>query len=213
MNLESLGHIIAISGGVLYVLSVVLLVGLIVIVDRTWALRQVIRRGEAVHRMLAGVSPIERTTLEQLAGTAGDSPHRALLLAPLQHPQVRDPQRLAELLEETIMVQVPQIDRRLWLLDTVVTLGPLLGLLGTIIGMFNTFQVLGNPGAAPSAITGGVAEALLATAAGLLIAIIGLVFFNGLQNRARLVVHQLETLKVMLVNRLAQFDQDVSKGA
>lgn len=202
MTLQTLTHIVAISGGVLYVMAAVLLIGLVVIVDRSWALTRVISRGEAVRRTLAGFGQVDRATLEQLASTAGNGPHRALLEAPLQYPHVREPQRLAELLEETIMVQAPQIDRRLWVLDTVVTLGPLLGLFGTIIGMFNAFQVLGSPGIAPAEITGGVAEALVATAAGLLIAIIGLVFFNGLQNRARLVAHQLETLKVMLVNRL-----------
>jgi biopolymer transport protein ExbB len=88
------------------------------------------------------------------------------------------------------------------MLDTIVTLAPLLGLLGTIIGMFNAFQVLGNAGSAPTQITGGVAEALVATASGLFIAIIGLVCFNGLHNRVRLIIHQMETIKVMLVNRL-----------
>ncbi|WP_242470912.1 MotA/TolQ/ExbB proton channel family protein [Thiocystis violacea] len=70
--------------------------------------------------------------------------------------------------------------------------------------MFHAFHVLAEPGASPHAVTGGVAEALVATAAGLLIAVIGLVFFNGLNERVRLALHQLETLKVMLVNRFGQ---------
>jgi biopolymer transport protein ExbB len=111
---------------------------------------------------------------------------------------------LASRLDEVILRHVPLLDRRLWVLDTTVTLAPLLGLLGTIIGMFHAFQVLAAPGAAPHAITGGVAEALVATAAGLLIAVIGLVVFNGLNERVRLAAHQLETLKVMLVNRFAE---------
>ena len=116
-------------------------------------------------------------------------------------------QVLAERLDEVIFRHVPLLDRRLWVLDTTVTLAPLLGLLGTIIGMFHAFQVLAAPGAAPHAVTGGVAEALVATAAGLLIAVIGLLFFNGLNERVRLAVHQLETLKMMLVNRFAKSPQ------
>jgi biopolymer transport protein ExbB len=99
--------------------------------------------------------------------------------------------------------EAPNIDRFLWVLDTIVTLAPLLGLFGTIVGMFNAFKVLSNPGNAPTQVTGGVAEALVATASGLFVAMIGLVFFNGLHNRVRGVVHQLETVKAALVNRLA----------
>jgi biopolymer transport protein ExbB len=84
-----------------------------------------------------------------------------------------------------------------------VTLAPLLGLFGTIVGMFNAFAGLGQGGAVPTQVTGGIAEALVATACGLLIAMVGLVFLNGLNNRVRQLVHQLETLKHVLVNRLA----------
>ena len=67
--------------------------------------------------------------------------------------------------------------------------------------MFNSFQVLGQPGSAPTEVTQCIAEALVPTAAGLLIAIVGIVFFNTLQTRVRLQMHELETLKIMLVNR------------
>ncbi|MGH8362932.1 MAG: MotA/TolQ/ExbB proton channel family protein, partial [Gammaproteobacteria bacterium] len=100
------------------------------------------------------------------------------------------------------LLQAPRVDRGMWVLDTVITLDPLLGLLGTIVGIFEAFQVLGAADTAPTQVTGGVAVALIATAAGLAVAIIGLVFFNGLNNRARLILHQMEAIKVMLVNRL-----------
>ena len=104
-------------------------------------------------------------------------------------------------LEEAIMHEVPPLDRSLWMLDTVITLAPLLGLFGTIIGMFNAFHVLGDAANNPTQVTGGIAEALLATASGLFIAMIGLVFFNALHTRVRIILHQLETIKIMLLNR------------
>jgi biopolymer transport protein ExbB len=92
-----------------------------------------------------------------------------------------------------------------WVLDTAVTLAPLMGLLGTIIGMVHAFGILGASGpggAATQMVTGGIAEALVATGAGLLIAIIAVGFLNYFNKRARLALHQMDLLKVMVINRL-----------
>ena len=79
-----------------------------------------------------------------------------------------------------------QLRRGLPILDTIITVAPLLGLLGTVTGMIKAFAILDKPGVeGPTAITGGVAEALIATAMGLGIAIVTLVGYNALTERVR----------------------------
>ena len=80
-------------------------------------------------------------------------------------------------------------------LDTCITAAPLLGLLGTVTGMMETFSALGaggDIGAAAGKITGGVAEALIATACGLAVAVSGLLPYNYLNARLEEARHEVE---------------------
>ena len=71
------------------------------------------------------------------------------------------------------------LGRGLWVLETIVTAAPLMGLLGTITGMMQAFKVIGGSNlVAPTQVTAGVAQALIATALGLLIALFALFAFN-----------------------------------
>ncbi len=88
------------------------------------------------------------------------------------------------------------------ILDTVITLAPLLGLLGTVTGMMGSFSLIGGELSAPGAITGGIAEALIATAFGLGIAITSLVPFNLLNmqvEKARLEIESAATQLELLM--------------
>ncbi|MCE5360599.1 MotA/TolQ/ExbB proton channel family protein [Candidatus Igneacidithiobacillus taiwanensis] len=201
MNLGELAKIAAESGGVLYLMPILLFIVLWVSFERFLYLNRMTHLGEQTAQAIDALPNLQGPQLKELADST-PAPFKALLEVPVRYPQLRDSARLSDILQETVMRQVPTLDRGLWILDTTVTLAPLLGLLGTIIGMFHAFQVLDNVSNNPTAITGNVAEALLATASGLVIAIIGLVTFNGLHNRMRLVVHQMETLRTMLTNRL-----------
>jgi biopolymer transport protein ExbB len=104
------------------------------------------------------------------------------------------------------------LGRWLWILETIVTAAPLLGLLGTITGMVRAFRLFGDGGLVdPSGVTGGVAEALIATALGLFIALVALFAFNFFSHRQAEVMDEMERLGTRLIDHIrldAQGRQD-----
>jgi len=95
------------------------------------------------------------------------------------------------------------LSRGLWVLETIVTGAPLLGLLGTIAGMMQAFNLIGNNGLVdPTGVTGGVAQALIATALGLFIAVIALFAFNFFSRRQSQVLDEMERLGTRLVDNI-----------
>lgn len=108
-------------------------------------------------------------------GESSECPIARVLVAGIAH---RNPAP-TEAMGVAALKERDRLRRYLPVLDTVITLSPLLGLLGTVTGMISTFGVMASGGISqPHAITGGVAEALIATATGLGIAIATLVPYN-----------------------------------
>jgi len=82
-------------------------------------------------------------------------------------------------MEAAGLAELATMKRGLTIMDTIITLGPLLGLLGTIIGMIDSFGIMAESGLGqPHAVTGGVAEALVCTAAGIFVAATTLIPYN-----------------------------------
>jgi len=207
MSVATLLYVANHSGGVLYVIAALLFVSLTVVIERIAFLHRVARDAHAALAELDRHKTLSAGTLNAWAERHAGLPTGSVIAAAAQlagGPDRADRETLAASLEEALMREAPRIDRFLWVLDTAVTLAPLLGLFGTIVGMFGAFRVLSDPGGAPTQVTGGVAQALIATASGLFVAMVGLVFFNGLNNRVRITLHQLDTLKTALVNRLTR---------
>lgn len=116
-----------------------------------------------------------------------------------------DPRSAENCMEEHALKMTPEVYKRLHILDTIITIAPLLGLLGTVTGMIRAFSVISNKSGlgTPTAITGGVAEALIATATGLAIAIVTLVGYNYLTEKAKGIVSEMEIYGTRLVNILS----------
>ena len=100
------------------------------------------------------------------------------------------------------------LGRGLWVLETVVTAAPLMGLLGTITGMMQSFRVIGASSlVAPAQVTAGVAQALIATALGLLIALFALFAFNFFARVQTRALDRMERLGSRLIDHI-RLDQE-----
>ncbi len=125
----------------------------------------------------------QRGELAEAEALASASPHPVggVLAAGLGH---RNPSPDAAMKAEALR-ELPRLRRYLPVLDTIITMAPLLGLLGTVTGMIGAFGIMAESGInQPHAVTGGVGEALIATASGLLIAIATLLPYNYFTSRA-----------------------------
>jgi biopolymer transport protein ExbB len=179
---------IIIKGGpVMVPLLACSIISLAVVIERMIFWRRARSRGP-VEELLQLVERGEFSKAVEMGGKL-DLPAARVLTAGLAH---RNPS-LAKALEVAAQAEIPVLKKRLTILDTIITLAPLLGLLGTITGMISSFGIMSEAGLGqPHAVTGGVAEALIATAAGLLIAILTLIPYNYFSNRAEQELEEIE---------------------
>lgn len=149
------------------------LLALTISIERGFQFRS-LRYSHLANRMIKMVKQGKWTDALALAEQR-QSPTLRVLAAGIFH---RD-QQPDKAMEAAGIAEVSRLKRGLSVLDTIITLGPLLGLLGTIIGMIDSFGIMSKTGLGnPHAVTGGVAEALICTAAGIGVAVITLIPYN-----------------------------------
>ena len=122
-----------------------------------------------------------------------DIPVAAVLKAGLEH--FKNPTTEMEIaMKNEGESWVPVLEKRMYVLDTTITIAPLMGLLGTILGMMGSFKVLTQSGVDdPYSITGGIAEALIATATGLVIALVCVVAHNYFNTLIKNLIYEMES--------------------
>ena len=100
---------------------------------------------------------------------------------------------LSQALEMGAEEEIKRMRKNLTILDTIITLAPLLGILGTVMGIINSFHLLGAAGIeSPRVVTEGIAQALITTATGLAIAIMTLIPYNYFLSRIEHTVREIE---------------------
>jgi biopolymer transport protein ExbB len=151
---------------------------------------------------LIKVSRGVRRQLADIAHPSADNPLGRVLSSINEELGNQDPEVLETRLSEAVLRETPRLERFQSLLRMIVAAGPLLGLLGTVIGMIITFQVITEVGAGdPKLMAGGISQAMVATVLGLMIAI-PLLFVNSfLASRSRMLTQVLDEQAAGLLAR------------
>lgn len=160
------------GGWVMLPLLICSLVSVTVIIERVLFFKRITAAGKP--DQLLGL--VQQKTIGEALDLANQSslPIMRVLTAGIQHPDDSE-----EAMEAAGIDEIAGMRKGLPVLDTIITLSPLLGLLGTILGMISSFHIMAATGMGqPHAVTGGVAEALIATAAGISVAVLTLIPHN-----------------------------------
>lgn len=202
------------GGPIMWPILIVSIVALTVVIERCfwWGARWFRRDPKRVEKVFTAIETGDINEASKLARGSRD-PVLRMLWNGLNHQHAS----LQGALQVAAGIEIKRAGRFLVVMDTLVTLAPLLGLLGTITGLIRSFSFLGNEELAVQAVTGGIAEALIATACGLGIAIFALIPFNFFTSRVSNLEFELQTaatnLEVMLGSHSAAKEVEIHSSA
>lgn len=187
------------GGPVMIPLALCSVAAVAILAERLWYLHRVSRETNAVLGRINGeAAPTRETVLAMLGGSG------APLARVVQVALARGERPSLSAAERQGAEEARRLEGRLPAVEAIVTLAPLLGLLGTITGMMQSFGVLSlSGGDNPFAVTGGIAEALITTATGLVIAVVAFAGYAWCQHVMEREVHRMETVAGDLLERLA----------
>ena len=196
-------EIIQSGGWMIWPILISSVIALGIIFERFWALRQErIMPSELVKKM--SLLQQKSAALDNdISDIHGDSAFAIIVRVAIQ-------QRMAskavqrERLEEVGRQIVHELQFFLTTLGTIAVITPLLGLLGTVLGMIDVFMAMSSTNVTePEALAGGIAQALITTAAGISVAIPSLIFLRYFRRKVADLVLQMETQAILLIDRLA----------
>jgi biopolymer transport protein ExbB len=184
------------GGPVMYPLLICSIISLAIIFERTlfwfWLSRN--RDKALVGRILEMAEKEEYDSAQELGRQSKDYIVR-MLLGGIAHRHYSLPSALEMGAEE----EIKRMSKYLNLLDTIITVAPLLGIFGTVIGIINSFDILGSAGIEhPQVVTGGIAQALITTASGLGVAMMTLLPYNYFLAKIQIASKELEKIGMSL---------------
>ncbi|MEN6490848.1 MAG: MotA/TolQ/ExbB proton channel family protein [Rectinema sp.] len=196
------------GGPILWVIMALSVVALAIIIERLLYLRRISIDEEKLFLRIK-TSLMEGHYSEALAICDQNvSPFSTLLKVGIENRN--QPEYLQrELLKDAAAMESVNLERGMTTLGTISNISTLLGLLGTVTGTMKAFGVLGKFGAVsdPAALASGVAEALITTVGGLVVAIPVIMFYNYFASRINLILTRLETQVNGLVNLISSYSE------
>jgi biopolymer transport protein ExbB len=181
------------GGPVMWPILICALVAVAAVGERAfWWLRESTKRDpRKLEQILAALENSDTATAQKIAAESEDPVIRVIRhgLAHVGHAHGS----LLGALQLSAGIELKRAGRFLTVMDTLVTLAPLLGLLGTVTGLMRAFLHIGSAELSVTGVTGGIGEALIATACGLGIAIFSLIPFNYFSARVAQLQFDLET--------------------
>lgn len=204
-------HTLQFGGPLIYPLLVLAVLMVAILLDKTYVYWRFTRPSSALMRLIDNLGE-SWTDLERQVSVSNPHHHFVRFVRVILQNRER-PAWWAESRASDEAQSIEQsLSRGLWVLETIVTAAPLLGLLGTIYGMIHAFNLFGAHGLVdPKGVTSGVAEALIATAVGLVVAVVALFgynYFSRLQSRT---LDEMERIGTRLLDR-ARLDAE-TRGA
>ncbi len=193
------------GGLMMYPLSLCSILTLAISLERAFSLRR--------HRIIRGeiVSVIENIKGPEDVGLAVsvcnqyEGPFAQVVCAGLDSRHL-PPDEIKESIVDQGRQEMGKLQKGIVVLETVASVSPLLGLLGTVLGMIKVFREISEVGVGQGdLLAGGIAEAILTTGAGLFIAIPSLVFFNYFSSKAERLVLEIEKYSNALLKKLRGF--------
>ncbi len=184
------------GGPVMWPILLLSVAAMAIMVDRFWALQP----GKVLP--VALVSAVAIADAQTIGAEAADSPLGRVVRAALQN-QHRSRELLKEAVEDTGRHVAHELERYLNLLGTIAAVSPLLGLLGTVIGIISAFSAITHTDIGdPKALSGGIGQALVSTAGGLIVAIPSLMGYRYLRGHVDGLVVEMEKTALGLIARI-----------
>ena len=199
------------GGPVMIPLAIVALVASLLIVERLFFIlrqcRSSIRTAESILASCHG------NKFDDAASFASSCPKViAKVLSAALRNRHASPQIIEDAIQESMLHEIPHIDRFLPTIAVLAGVAPLLGLLGTITGMISTFDMITHFGTGrPQLMAGGISEALITTATGLVIAIPVLLMHNLISSKTDQLVADTERYAATLLNLIQEQKQETAE--